>query len=305
MRRPGPLQELPLHLYTTDLSNLSSKSALKRPHSPHTSDLLFSPSKRRILGEEGLLPPSMVSPRNPSESLDAPVISSTRRTKVNVCQTDFSLPTMNPRMSHYDSHNRASRSDISPSGPTTTKLQPSPVLRPQRSDKRSDLYKERGNAVARPAEQPILRRCDSSPDRHSIHYPGFDIYRNESISIQTLDPGVLVGQSNYVVDVDASKENIAPKRRSRKTDALTKDTVLTKSISKQKCKSGWDDTNDCDDDLKTPTQNTTRMLNNHFSRILNTPSATILSSGALSHKSADILERRNAMRMELDGVWDD
>lgn len=296
MRRPGPLQELPLHLFTTDHPSNSSKTPVKRPHSPHAGDLLFSPSKRRILGEEGFLgKPS--SPQRFSDSIGTSSTYSSRKARVMVLQTESGEHSY----ALHDSRKTGSRYD-SPTHDATILRSQTSSFSSRRITRNGEMpMRERHSSRGEIAEGITTRRIASSPDRQSLHYPGFDVHWDEHISMAAVDDQT--SQLNPIPGSEESKENVAPKRRTRKTDFLSNS---VKPISKQKSKCGWDETRDSHEDTsKTPTQKSLWMGDKTFSQMQGSMGAMAPGSPtlkSLSRRPADIVERRNLLRMEIEGT---
>ncbi|KAF7332256.1 hypothetical protein MKEN_00106800 [Mycena kentingensis (nom. inval.)] len=188
-RRRRPLRELPLDSFIVPLDTLPH-TATKRPHSPG----VLSPAKRRILLAEGGL--SVTS----------------KRLKALPVHSDSLLDTLSP----------AKKLDFGPpkNSPQATPNTPSTPSEPRMT--RSARRKASG-AVPSPTvvASQVETRIPREPipvDVHSIHYPGFVVYQDPFIVVSAASPGVLTALGSPEMEqVDDHKENIAPRRRARKS----------------------------------------------------------------------------------------
>ncbi|KAK2466087.1 hypothetical protein APHAL10511_001729 [Amanita phalloides] len=226
MRRPGPLLELPLEVFLPPDSNILQISTRpgKRPLSPGVSRLL-SPAKRRVLNEEGLLLSDRASSllsstfKQPQTGRFEDVLNGPGSpAKV----LDFGLPKNRSAM-----HREATAAmEVTPRRPVTrsmSKLAPPPELNPKPSSSRhEELTMSDSTFDARPpsynARSPIYVPRDLPPplDPQSIHYPGFEVYRDPyTVIFPTL------GITQPEILKDEVKENLPCRRKSRKTMSIS------------------------------------------------------------------------------------
>ncbi|KAF9569009.1 hypothetical protein CPC08DRAFT_702130 [Agrocybe pediades] len=249
MQRPGPLKELPLDRFLPSNSLLTpapSKPARnnKRPLSPGGASL-FSPAKRRILREDGIYSPErtckpslssiMSSPARFSQVLSGP--DSPAR------KLDFGMP----KFVAGDPQKRSSSTTFMTrsTAPVTPKqapiassssLAPSPELKTtsaravRASSPRSmDFSQQEEDVDGDRAEnlrsccckscntQPstIPRELPPLPNPSSIHYPGFEVYRDPHLLEWATEKDDSC-QRRSQVDSDTNQENVPPRRKTRK-----------------------------------------------------------------------------------------
>ncbi|KAJ7228455.1 hypothetical protein GGX14DRAFT_612964 [Mycena pura] len=218
MRRPGPLKELPLDSFLPPDPNLPQRPN-KRSHSPSPS--LFSPTKRRILAEEGIIigggsvrsparlralpvsrdrgsespvkkhdggphKNSVASARSPpSASYIAIELQTTRLTRRQT-RHSASLPTVDASLHRYE-------------------------------DDSSLLTEDTSSRSARVAPVQIPRDIPPPVDPRSIHYPGFQVHQDPYVFV---GPAVaLEADSPLSPEKDTLKENVPPRRKARKSNA--------------------------------------------------------------------------------------
>lgn len=194
MPRRGPLQELPIDLFNHNLPT-------KRPRSPSPSSL-YSPAKRRILSEEGLVHFGKSS----THRLHAhawPVSSPSPAKKL-----DFGFPKSSP-----STRNTPVRADVamrhSPS------LSPSPELKPRtRSTRLTSSTRHDISSPTLSAHAPTLipREMPPPSNPQSIHFPGFFVFQDTHLVV--LPP--LNNKSTTDPNLDVPKENVPPQRKTRK-----------------------------------------------------------------------------------------
>jgi hypothetical protein len=235
MRRPGPLRELPLEQFLPKLNLQANGDPFKmtpnkRPLSPGTP-ITYSPTKRRILDEELFFSPEKTprtgrsllgrfgdlrGPGSPAKKLDfGPPKNAVKGIEAVVSATH-----------NVTAITKSTRAQSS----VPRKLAPSPELksRSRPSHKPASSLKtdeeEAYNTLSfhrpHPNSIPIMipREMPPSPDRQSIHYPGFDIYRDTRIICPQGRSLVIPEQG-----ADKQKENIPPLRRSRKAESAWSD----------------------------------------------------------------------------------
>ncbi|KIJ37384.1 hypothetical protein M422DRAFT_33721 [Sphaerobolus stellatus SS14] len=216
----NPLKELPLDSFVPS----SHKTSTKRPMSP-TSGLL-SPSKRRILEVEGLYSPEKKRRATPSRSLFGELAKSPRSPARKL---DFTSPRSTRAIaSERDAPSRP-HTPVS-SAPQVPKLAPSPEIASSSSRASSTRDEEDDPMTPRPLPGAatvmyIPREIPEVSDKHSIHWPGFDVYIDPYIAIPT-SASVAQQQTKEpeTLEADETKENARPKRRvkSPAPDSATK-----------------------------------------------------------------------------------
>ncbi|KAJ7180321.1 hypothetical protein C8R43DRAFT_972608 [Mycena crocata] len=205
IRRPGPLKDLPLDPFLPDNPNLPQRPN-KRVHSPGGPSL-FSPTKRRILAEEGIL--SAGSFKSPIRVRAIPVTHNGGGDSV-AKKLDFGLPKNSPARastppsaptSAIEAHStRLTRPSVSPTTPDAF-MSPPPE---------TDYFPIPGTTTSRPVSY-IPRDIPPPVDPQSIHYPGFHVHQ---------DAYIVTG---LALDLEANslsspqKENAAPRRKPRKS----------------------------------------------------------------------------------------
>lgn len=226
MRRPGPLQDLPLEFFLPPNPNLPS-----RP-SKRAGPNLFSPAKRRILTEEGVFSPEKTL-KSPVSGRDAParfahVLSGPASPAKKL---DFGTPKhhLNPRIP------AESTTPVRPK-PSSSKLAPSPEFRSSFStaghDQEMDDYFSRPSSSSMPPPKatPTEFSCLPLPpsDPQSVHYPGFRVHFDTQPDPTPFD-NEMEGL-NLIDDQDKEglKENTAPRRKARK--ATTAPSTDAKSL---------------------------------------------------------------------------
>ena len=226
-KRPGPLREWPLsHFLPHDTGTRSnvSKLGLKRSLSPSASQLL-SPTKRRILREEQLLPSSesSLSPsRRGSRSSDALETMKTCR------RLDFEGTTSSVSSSMQNSayYSDSIFSQTYPVAGPSRRLASSPELDASNSTDSLESCTVGESAFSRTprtsfySTTPTLapREMPLPSDPQSIHYPGFDIHLDRHIENPPISWNSVEKGSECVED---KKENIPPKRRGKRTITLS------------------------------------------------------------------------------------
>lgn len=195
MPRRGPLQELPIDLFNHNLPT-------KRPRSPSPSSL-YSPAKRRILSEEGLVRFGK-SATHALHNHAWPVSSPSPAKKL-----DFGVPKSSP-----STRNTPLRADVAMRSPS---LSPSPELKPRTRSTRLTSSPSHDISIPSPtlsARVPTLipREMPPPPDSQSIHFPGFFVFQDTHFAV--LPP--LDNESTTGPNLDVPKENVPPRRKTRK-----------------------------------------------------------------------------------------
>lgn len=217
MRRPGPLQELPLDLFLPPNPNLPTKSRPnKRPLSPGGPNL-FSPAKRRILNDEGIFSPEKTfkspisgryAPARFAEVLGGPA-SPARKLDFGVAKHRVESPVPS-RISANIATTTPTRAI-----PSSSRLAPSPELRPPRrqdDDEMEDYFSSAGHSSSSQLAF-VAREIPPPPDPQSNHYPGFHVHYDTHIPLTSVDVDM---DDVAPVDKDGQKENVAPRRKPRK-----------------------------------------------------------------------------------------
>ncbi|KAF9006539.1 hypothetical protein BDQ17DRAFT_1351919 [Cyathus striatus] len=194
MYHPGPLQELPLELFmpNPNLLNPTSFKSNKRPLSP-SAPILYSPAKRRILNEEGIFSPEKTRKTPLPASRGSQSFSAARLEDIfagpssPALKLDFGSP---KNLLQYDipgslvkdvgdlqtsSHASSSSLPLSHSPPKATigSKSVTDISLPLGND-----YKEPDDYFFPSSPTFVPRELPPYPDPHSIHYPGFLIYRD-------------------------------------------------------------------------------------------------------------------------------
>ncbi|KAI0040082.1 hypothetical protein FA95DRAFT_1612071 [Auriscalpium vulgare] len=228
----------------------------KRPLSPSASSVPFSPAKRRILEQEGLLSPpksplsggssgryaptyfhALVSgPDSPSRRLDFGAAKGAGTvSRAGSSTSDSSGPATPPPSS---ARSRASRT--SPATPTkhtrtsprlaasqTVRIGPSPPPRtpkaraariPSPSSKASTISPSQSRTTRATSPPPMLvpRELPPRPDPQSVHHPGFDVHLDTHIVL----PSTRDKEKRRDKDGeerDIEKENVPPRRTRRES----------------------------------------------------------------------------------------
>ncbi|KIM46347.1 hypothetical protein M413DRAFT_24085 [Hebeloma cylindrosporum] len=249
MKRPGPLQELPLDRFLLSNPNLSASAieSNKRPLSPG-GPTLFSPAKRRILNEEGIFSPEkswkgplpcskglLASPARFHDVLAGPA-SPARVLDFGSPKNATGDPQKRPNLSAAALDATSSRITTS-----TQDLAPSPELKPRITRQARVLHPLEHGGVPlddippvrlRPIPSFIPRELPPQPDPCSIHYPGFEVFRDAHIivfSFEDNEPPL----KKLEVDHDATKENIIPQRNRPKVTMTPSSADLKSRVNDQ------------------------------------------------------------------------
>lgn len=221
-QRPGPLQELPLAYFipSNDAAHGNPlQSGSKRLRNPGAS-VLLSPVKKRLLREDRLYPslePS-ASPRRTrsSEQTLNGNLSPARRLDFSSLKAG-GVPSLEILNDHSSSrHHKQSTSSY--------KTLPSSANLSSCDAAQSCTYPEATNSsihcasdcrILAPAPILIPREVPPSPNRQSVDYPGFDVYRDTHIELITTSSRFRMDDSEDL-DTDFVKENIPPRIRPKK-----------------------------------------------------------------------------------------
>ncbi|KAJ4479323.1 hypothetical protein J3R30DRAFT_2745916 [Lentinula aciculospora] len=243
--RPGPLCEWPLDRFlpssSTQVKLSGNSRPNKRPLSPGGPSL-FSPTKRRILTQEGIFSPEKTmkssfggrstpgisvgdllrAPGSPAKRLDYGITSSTQPPSSILGDCEVADLTNVPRPSTPVKATSNSRSlALSPEIVSRTNA---PKSMPHRTFDDDDFFATPERlpfSLSRPLPPTpfTLFSCELPPpcDPQSIHYPGFMVHRDAHTS--ALDLAALESLLQDSKDRDEWKENLAPKRKVKKVIA--------------------------------------------------------------------------------------
>ncbi|KAA1473474.1 hypothetical protein DENSPDRAFT_839950 [Dentipellis sp. KUC8613] len=323
MRRT-PLADLPLERFLpapTDAnipryatSPFKQPGSNKRPLSP-TGPAPFSPAKRRILEQEGLLSPPKTplpsssrssgrfaptyfhdlvkGPDSPARKLDfrpdAPQSASAGGSRSPTTPSRTSRRTSDgrtrtsPRLAARSATKQPVQSQ-SPSTPRPSAASATPAPAPAPAPAASPAGPSTSAPLMIPREMP------PPPDRLSIHYPGFDVYQDTHIPL--LRASDIITAPEPAPGKEEEKENLPPRRRMRK--AATEPAPLDgkKALDGKRARStprGLKERNEADE--ATPRRSV------RLGAGAGTPAASAKRSAAQ--------ERRRMMEDEVDGAGSD
>ncbi|KAJ3822442.1 hypothetical protein EV361DRAFT_325141 [Lentinula raphanica] len=245
--RPGPLCEWPLDQFLPSSSS-STQVKLggtgrpnKRPLSPGGPSL-FSPTKRRILTQEGIFSPekTMKSPFRGRSTAETNFGDLLRASGSPAKALDFgraSSPQMSlPTMDSYADNCSVSATPVKSSTASFQLARKANVKStPYRTFDDDDFFATPDRPpTAMPrstAATPLIllsRELPPPTDPQSIHYPGFVVYRDPHLpAIRLVSPA---SSDQVLEDRDDWKENVAPRRKVKKaiSDPVdVKPTLLT------------------------------------------------------------------------------
>lgn len=219
MRRPGHLQPYPLEQFLIHESRQQQqlqkggKGVAKRPRSPGLN--LYSPTKRRILTEEGLFSPSKKNVSLPRLDLGAAEGSKTQSSSSNSISMANGDATPKSR----------SFRKLSPQAEVTTASGEPSRLRETQA--KLDVFAN-PSAVSTPRRSAPLyapREMPPRADPQSEHYPGFDVYQDTHILVPTrIDLDAAIAEVARF-DKEDTKENIPVKKLKAAQKALLAATV--------------------------------------------------------------------------------
>ncbi|KAH8118621.1 hypothetical protein DFH11DRAFT_689858 [Phellopilus nigrolimitatus] len=314
-RRPGPLQDLPLACFLTLDTNLPYvraspfKSASKRPRSPSA---LMSPTKRRILREEGLLASFPAGPREKdspartriSDQSTSGVLSPGRR-------LDFGAPSIRSSASTRDLNDEVDPfSDPQVRSPsvvaTPRKLASSPEFSapPKSSSRRPTVSMNRGSGKFRCSADPILisRELPPSPNRQCSHYPGFDVHYDSYIELPSIASRISADSSSDT-DKEGSKENFPPRKKAKKTASVPAEvgsSLLHKKSNDKLRASSFPTTS-----YHGSPRYTSGIPNTHVMLGMSMMASYELTPGRTPQSGKDMLARKRQLEWEVDDVCSD
>lgn len=334
MRRPGPLQDLPLDQFlppnpNVPISPFKSARGIKRslPPGPPT---LFSPAKRRILNAEGICSPELtlkspVSMSSRARQSPARFADLVRGTDSPARKLDFGLPKNHSQSTAGRTTviNSAASSqfegslDMTPTriSSTSTKLAPSPEIAPKASSSSSlfdepemdDYFSPHLPRHSSTIPTMIPRELPPPPDRQSSTYPGFDVYMDTHIpllhacstSTDSTDSG-----TESMEDRDECKENIPPRRKVKKamTAPTSSELIKTALLSPEGKKRVIDKEGRFNSTPATPKKARVSLREDATSPTPRRPGIHDLLSPALSAVESSKKERMERRRMLEDEV---
>ncbi|KAF9268177.1 hypothetical protein L218DRAFT_954554 [Marasmius fiardii PR-910] len=205
----SPLQEIPLSRVPLPPTPLTASRPHKRPLSPDGPSL-FSPTKRRILSEEGILSPdkTLKSPFHIRDTL-ASRLAQANDEPSPAKKLDYSAS----KIAHSSLASNPPSVGPSPQLPRTPYTPPS-ISNPRATLPTVDDFfstPERLASSSRSRNPPrmVPRPLPACSDPHSIHYPGFRVHRDPHIFLSDpIDPELFM--------VKEAKENLAPRRVMKK-----------------------------------------------------------------------------------------
>ena len=207
-----PLKELSLDAFLP----LEPRTASKRPLSPAAT--LLSPSKRRILSAEGLYSPEKRRNSAPSRQLFSGLVEDPLSPARELDFAALSQPT--PRKADLNLIQDASPRPQTPVKRVNNlpKLAPSPEIASSSASCMANNLSlcESTSDSSRNSNPPLAMRIPREmplfADRHSIHWPGFDIHADTHISIPTSETIAYMPVPPIPAE-DDTKENVRPRRR--------------------------------------------------------------------------------------------
>ncbi|THV08342.1 hypothetical protein K435DRAFT_787834 [Dendrothele bispora CBS 962.96] len=226
-QRPGPLCDLPLDHFLPPDPNIPQNALPrpnKRPRSPDRPSL-YSPTKRRILAEEGVsLEKTLKSPFR-SRPIAAPIPLPGLLASPAAKKLDFG-PTKKLSECLESNHRVPARITL-----PVCSLAPSHELEPRATPTKSahreavigDDYFATPERISHPSTPRFIPRDPpAASDPRSIHYPGFKVYQDPYIVVAE-SLGIEVFTEKEKEDV---KENLPPRKRSKKAVDVDSRTLL-------------------------------------------------------------------------------
>ncbi|KAF8969485.1 hypothetical protein BDZ97DRAFT_247232 [Flammula alnicola] len=232
MRRRIPLQELPLESFLPPPDpnvpgSVKPIRSNKRPFSP-SGPSPFSPAKRRILNEEGIF-----SCRSPLPSCKESLASPARFSHVLAGPAsparvlDFGMPKNyggDPQKRPVSYTPALDATPTQTSTSSTTRLAPSPELKSRSARPTGKSKFQHGvdaSDITPPTSPPrpsitanfIPRELPAQSEPWSIHYPGFVVFQDTHTIIYPEQEEFI---SDMEVDDETHKENLPPRRKTRK-----------------------------------------------------------------------------------------
>jgi len=239
MRRP--LQELPLELFLPPNPNLPGNATSfksrpnKRPFSPSQSSL-FSPTKRRLLHDEGISEKVLKSTLSTSRGRVSPAkfADALRGPNSPAKRLDFGVPKDYIEGSRSSSSSASSSSRMTLPEPTSSATLAFSSESKSKSKSKSSVFTSipsllyDGEDIDDYFSSPrLLAEIPPLPNPQSTHYPGFIVHHDTHIVLEcarsaSVEPETSMSDSCSDTDADQDweKENNMPRRRALKSSAL-------------------------------------------------------------------------------------
>ncbi|KAJ7752735.1 hypothetical protein DFH07DRAFT_824809 [Mycena maculata] len=296
--RPGPLKELPLDLFLPPNPNLPQRPN-KRVHSPGGPSLL-SPTKRRILAEEGIISPGSL--KSPIRVRALPVT----RDGSPVKKLDLGLPKNSPASPRAAPSAPTSASESHPTRLTRqsasrrasdafTSSTPASPLHRDDVQEMIDYFSPRPETItarlAPSAVSQIPREIPPLVDPQSIHYPGFHVFQDAYIitgPAMDLDVDLLLSPQK-----DAQKENLPPRRKARKSATAPASSDLKLRLTSPDARLAKANSTPC-----TPGRSLARERSNSATPTPRRPAVVLTRDTRLTPKLQDTERREMRRRLE-------
>ncbi|KAJ7240360.1 hypothetical protein B0H12DRAFT_1135101 [Mycena haematopus] len=290
IRRPGPLQELPLALFLPPNPNLPERPN-KRVRSPGDPSL-FSPQKRRIFEEEGIFSSKTSSrvralPVRRDSGGDSPVkkldFGPPKNSPASV-RSPHSAPTnaIESHLPRLTRQNTTSDAFLSPTSISHLSSDAQEV---------GDYFS--GSTPSRDAVTQTPRDMPPPVDPQSIHYPGFAVLQDAYI---VSGPAMTVGVD--LPQKDEEKENVLPRRKPRKSVTAPTSSDLKARLASPDAKLAKANSTPC-----TPGRSFTGERSNSATPTPRRTAAVLTRDTRLTPKLLDV-ERRELRRQWAEEVDD-
>ncbi|KAI9466955.1 hypothetical protein BJY52DRAFT_1235488 [Lactarius psammicola] len=236
MSRPRPiLADIPIDLILNPnsdhlirgLNRPTSLTGSKRSRSPSLAHSIFSPAKRRILEQEGLILTSrsrlragtsthslshalLHAPDNPKQPPAPSLAKGDTPLPIPVYPDPLDLPSprepkrSSPRLSTSPNSKSCSSATTTPTRSSPRKAHPQTTTTAGSSSNSSGSSRHVRHTMV-PREMP------PPPDRRSVHYPGFDVHQDTHIALPcTRSMTRAREEATRVQEGEAAKENVRP-----------------------------------------------------------------------------------------------
>ncbi|KAI9448093.1 beta and beta-prime subunits of DNA dependent RNA-polymerase [Lactarius indigo] len=232
MSPPRPvLADLPLDLIlnpnsdhpTRGLNRSISLTGSKRSRSPSLARSIFSPAKRRILEQEGLILTSRSRLRTSTSihSLSRALLHASDDLKhlpaPSFAKGDAPLPTpIHPDLldppSPREPRRSSPRLSASPNSKSCSSATTTPTRTSPRKSHPQTTTAGSSSSSSRPVRHTMVpREMPPPPDRRSVHYPGFDVHQDTHIALPcTRSMTRAREEAARAQEGEAAKENVRP-----------------------------------------------------------------------------------------------
>ncbi len=228
MSRPRPvLADLPLDLILNpnsdhpdrSLNRPTSLTGSKRSRSPSLAHSIFTPAKRRILEQEGLILTSRSRLRasTSTHSLSRALLHAPDNPKhlpaPSLAKGDTPLPIpIHPDPLDLPSSHEPRRVSPRLSTSPNSKSCSSATTTPTRSSPRKAHPQASSSSSSRHVRHTMVpREMPPPPNRRSVHYPGFDVHQDTHIALPcTRSMTRAREEAARVQEGEAAKENVRP-----------------------------------------------------------------------------------------------